>query len=154
VTLASVLALALGGVSAAQQERPPMEVHYRPDAKRPYDPKEKVWQGEPPCARFPPQGEGTVSLDPSGEVTPPKLISRHRGDYSKLTSATRLFQPFVAELIVGTEGYITEVTVVRSVSDEFDELILGEFESSVYEPGTLQGKPVSVCMFVTARPHP
>jgi len=95
-----------------------------------------------------------LRLTSDSPVTPPQLRSRKRADYRRLTAKTRLFAPFLAECTVSAEGRVSEVRVLRSVSDEFDRLVLSELESSVYTPATLKGEPIPVCLTYTARPHP
>jgi len=129
-----------------------MTVMYHPDAKRPYEPTEPMWSGGPPCSQFPSTGSGTLRLTRS--MTPPKLLRKTKADYSRLGPKTRLFAPFLAEYTVSTEGKVTQVRVLRSVSDEFDALVLGELRSSVYDPAKLEGIPVTTCATLVARPHP
>jgi len=133
---------------------PKMKVTYHPEARRPYDPAEPAGTGDPPCSRFPTSGVGTLRYTRDGLIEAPRLRSKKKGDVSVLTSKTRPFSTFLAECIISTEGHVTEVRVLRGVSDEFDHLILAELGSSVYEPATLDGTPVSVCYLLTARPHP
>ncbi len=139
---------------APAQSTPKMVVSYHPDAKRPYDPKAPVWSGEPPCGGYPAQGSGTLRVGSDSRITPPRLKRKTRGDLSRLTSATRLFSTFLAEITVSAAGRVSEVRVLRSVSEEFDQLMLGELESAVYEPATLDGVAVPACIVLTARPHP
>jgi hypothetical protein len=149
-----LLAVALVEQESQPGPHPTMTVTYHPDAKRPYDPLEPLWMGEPPCARFPTHGEGTLRLGRDSEVTEPRLLKKERGDYSHLTSKTRLFATLLAEYVLSEQGRITHVHVLRSASDEFDSVVLGELESSLWEPATLEGRPVAVCVAFTARAHP
>ena len=137
-----------------QQPDPEMQVTYHPKAKAPYNPREPMWSGEPPCSQFPTSGEGTLRVGDDSSIKPPKLRHRKTGDYSTLTSKTRLFAPFVAEYTISAQGRVSSVRVLRSVSDEFDRLILAELASSSWTPATLKGVPVAACVAFTARPHP
>jgi hypothetical protein len=153
-----LLTLLITGVLTGLPSDPPpghkMKVTYHPDAKRPHEPNEPFWQGPTPCGEYPTDGQGILRLTRDGKVKPPKLLRKQRGDYSRLTSKTRAFTTLFAQYILSAEGRITEVTVLRSVSDEFDALVLGELESAEYEPATLEGHPVAVCVVFTATAHP
>jgi len=152
----SILLLALACMSQAADPPPDshMKVIYHPKARRPYKPDEPIWSGEPPCSRFPTAGQGPLRLTGDSSVTPPQLRSRKKADYSHLTSKTRLFAPFVAECTISAEGRVSEVRVLRYVSDEFDRLVLSELESSLYTPAAFKEAPIPVCLTYTARPHP
>lgn len=133
---------------------PQMHVTYHPKAKAPYDPEEPMWTGEPPCSQYPTSGQGTLQAGGDSPVTPPRLAYRKQSDYSKLSSKTRPFAPFIAECTVSAEGRLGSVRVLRSVSDEFDRLILAELASTRWTPATLNGARVAACLAFTARPHP
>lgn len=133
---------------------PQMKVTYHVEARRPYKPDESVWTGEPPCSQFPAAGQGPLRLTSDSPVTPPHLRSKKKADYSHLTSKTRLFAPFLAECTISAEGRVSEVRVLRSVSDEFDRLVLSELESSTYTPATFKGQAIPVCLTYTVRLHP
>jgi hypothetical protein len=143
----------MSGIPVSQAaERARMKVIYHADARRPYDPNEPAWSGPPPCSGFPTSGAGTLQINAAS--TPPKLKRKTPGDYSRLTARTRAFTSFLAEYTISAQGRVVEVRVLRAVSEEFDRIVLGELETSVYEPATLNGAPVSVCATLLARPHP
>jgi hypothetical protein len=131
-----------------------MKVLYHADAKRPRGPDEPFWEGEYPCAEYPTQGEGPLRLTNENKVTPPRLLRKQGADFGHLSSRTSPSAAFFAEYIVSEAGRISQVTVLRSVSNEFDALILAELESSVYKPATVNGRKVAVCMAFTATAPP
>ncbi len=149
-----VLAVGCLASNAGLPASPDMQVSYHPQAKRPYKPDEPLWSGETPCGQFPAVGQGTLRLTADSPVKPPRLLHKKNADLSALTSKTRLFVPLLAECTISVEGRVTNVRVLRSVSDEFDRIVLAELASSHYAPATLNGAPVAVCMTYTARPHP
>lgn len=151
-TLMASVALTVAPAASSSTPDYRMSVTYHPDARRAYKPTEPMWRGDPPCGRFPTSGSGTLRL--TGAITEPKLKHKQKSDYSHLTPKTRPFSPFFAEFTISMEGRVTEVRVLRSVSEEFDRLVLRELETSVYRPATLEGVPVPVCATILARPHP
>ena len=152
--LVSFLVMVCFSSAVGPGPEPQMQVTYHAKAKAPHDPHEPFWSGESPCSQYPTSGQGTLRVGAGSPVKPPELKYRTKADYSTLTSKTRLFAMLLAECTVSAEGRVTAVRVLRSVSDEFDRLVLAELASSIWTPATLNGAPVAACVTFTAQPHP
>jgi TonB family protein len=96
--------------------------------------------------------ETLAALSPiySGAVVdPPALLFRLEPEYSEEARKAKLQGPITLSLVVGTDGRVSVVQVLRSLGMGLDEQAIGAVMQWRYKPGTKDGKPVRVTAQVT-----
>lgn len=87
-----------------------------------------------------------------GEVKAPVVVKRPPIDYSKCElEGKRIAGMPIGEVVVGRNGRVTEVRLVRGVEACIDRTFLQNLRLWEFKPGTLKGKPVAVRMNFTLR---
>lgn len=87
-------------------------------------------------------GSGPVALGPS--VVAPRLIAKVQPVYPSLARKARLEGTVVLRAVVGPDGSVGAVEVVRSSSPLFEAEALAAVRRWRYSPPTQNGRPVSV----------
>ncbi len=85
-----------------------------------------------------------IPIDPS--MTPPERVSKVEPVYPEAERAARIEGKVILEGVIGTDGVMRGVHVVRRVADHpaFDESAVNAVSQWRYLPATRAGKPVSV----------
>jgi hypothetical protein len=128
-------------------------VTYSPEAKVKRGPNDPVLKdGSSLCSTYPERGPGILRV--SKAMIPPHRSSFKRPDFSTLSSKEKRERGVLfAEVIVTRAGGVARIHILRSVGPGFDRLFIEELKSSTFRPGTLEGRPMDVCMMFTALPE-
>ncbi len=134
--LASILALVLlfADTALPQQQPPPLAGGEGPSAN-PSQPR--------------PDSNGAYFAVP-GIVTP-VVIERAAVEYPVNVPEGAIDGLTVLKLVVGTDGLATDISVVSSHGDAFDQAAIDAIRRSKFDPGTLNGDPVPVHIFARVR---
>ena len=81
--------------------------------------------------------------DVTGDVTPPKLVTRVTPEYPKEAHRAKVGGRVILNAIIGVDGNIESVAVKRS-APMFDEPAVAAVKQWKYEPATKGGRPVRV----------
>jgi TonB family protein len=119
-------------------------------------------QSRPVATPPPAEASGSVSqsatVDPdaplhvSGDVVPPVVIERVAPDYTQTRPIRAAGLP-IFEAIIGIDGRVKDVRVVKSVHSEVDAAIVAALKQWKFKPATLHGRPVPVYFRVTVNIH-
>lgn len=85
---------------------------------------------------------------PGGKIVPPKVLHRIMPDLQWLGDRRVAGTPIV-EALVGADGRVKDVRVVRGVNSKIDTEIVEALKKWRFQPATLEGKPVSAHFTVT-----
>jgi protein TonB len=83
-----------------------------------------------------------------GNVTRPRLLHRVMPDVEKFRAARKSGVPIV-EAIIGKDGSVLQVRVVRPVDPSIDAAMIEAVKQWRFEPARLNGKPVNVYFTLT-----
>lgn len=101
--------------------------------------------GEP---EGPPSGGGyaTPGLAGVGGITVPKLIERVRPEYPEMARRAKLESRVFLKAVILADGTVGEIEIVRCDRPYmgFEEAAISAVRQWVYEPATLDGRPVDV----------
>jgi len=84
----------------------------------------------------------------SPDVKPPRVISSPQPDYPQEARKEHTPGQIVIWMIVGSDGRPRDVKVNRGISPELDQAAVDAAEKWRFQPGTKEGKPVSVTIAV------
>ena len=87
-------------------------------------------------------------LPVGGDVIPPKRTKSVNPDYPAVARAARVAGVVILEAVIGADGRVTDVRVLRSVP-LLDEAALSAVRQWEYTPTLLNGVPVPVVMTIT-----
>jgi len=148
----------LAACSPGRSEKAPVS---SPTTQGATEAKGGPWAGaaEPPLAaptQPPPEpAKGSAVTAPaadiyrvSGKVVPPRVIHRVAPELGAFRAQRVVGVPIV-EAIVGKDGRVKDVRVVRGINPEVDSEILGAIKQWRFQPATLDGKPVNVYFTLT-----
>ncbi len=99
--------------------------------------------GGPPC-----EGCKVISATAPG-VTPPVAIETVSPGYPELARRTHLEGVVVLEAIIGRDGFVRDVRVLRGVSPLLDPAALEAVRTWRYRPARIEGRAVAVYLNVT-----
>lgn len=94
---------------------------------------------------------GPVRYEPNGEVTEPKVISKVNPVYPEEARKERITGVVVCETIITAEGRISDVKILRTADEIFNQPTIDALMQWRFEPATLHGKPVDVIYVVTVK---
>lgn len=96
----------------------------------------------------PPSQEGPVKL--RSDIVQPRLIKRVDPAYPELARKARVQGNTAIELVVGTDGLVTDARALSSTGLKLlDEAAVSAVKQWVFTPATLNGRPISVYYNVT-----
>lgn len=93
-------------------------------------------------------GMGGGAYRPGGAVTAPRLISQVRPNYTAEALFKRIVGSVVLEVVVGRDGWPSQLRVERSLDPGLDEEAVKAVSQWRFEPGRLAGSPVDVVVTV------
>jgi TonB family protein len=96
-----------------------------------------------------PGSDGVYTVAPG--VVAPVVIQRAPAAYPSDASAEAAEGDCVLSMAIGADGLATDIQVVRSHGASFDAAAIAAIRQSKFDPGTVNGKPVSVRMFARTR---
>lgn len=94
-------------------------------------------------------GSGPVALGPG--VAAPRLIVKVQPDYPAIARRSRLEGEVVLRAVVGPDGSVSTVAVVRSTNRLFDGAAIDAVRQWRYSPPSQDGRPVSVWFEVVVK---
>ena len=106
-----------------------------------------VWPLAAARPALPPQEQQPVRVG-SG-IQPPMKIKDVRPVYPPAAMAEGRQGIAIVEAVIGTDGTVTDATIIRSIGDDLDRAALDAVYQWVFRPTTLNGQPVPVIMTVT-----
>jgi protein TonB len=80
----------------------------------------------------------------SGDIKPPRVISRNEPNYPQQARKGQAAGPIVIWMIVDSDGGTRDIHVHHGISPELDHAAVEAVEKWRFEPATTEGKPVSV----------
>jgi TonB family protein len=84
-----------------------------------------------------------------GRIAPPRPLEQPPPRYSEAARRARIQGPVVLALILGEDGRVASLEVVRGLPFGLSEAAAEAVARWRYEPATLGGRPVKVRMTVT-----
>jgi TonB family protein len=78
-----------------------------------------------------------------GDVTAPELIERVNPAYPE-RSGTYTLGVVILECVIGTDGRVRSVRVLKGPGNEFEQAIVVAISQWRFKPGTLHGRPVEI----------
>jgi protein TonB len=108
--------------------------------------------GDTPGALVPGAGAdaGDAPLVIGGDVRAPSLLERSDPEYPEVARKARLEGVVILQAVIGTDGRVEEIGVVKSASPILDEAAIRAVRRWRYRAATLNGKAVRVYLTVTA----
>jgi TonB family protein len=106
-----------------------------------------VWPLAAARPALPPQDQQPVRVG-SG-IKPPIKVRDVRPAYPPAAMAEGRQGIAIVEAVIGTDGTVTDATILRSIGDDLDRAALDAVYQWVFRPTTLNGQPVPVIMTVT-----
>jgi protein TonB len=98
-----------------------------------------------------PGGPGTETFGPV-ELTPemvrPVLLHKVQPEYPNVARRIRLEGRVTVQAVIGLDGSVESVEILRSSSPLFDDAALGAVKQWTYRPATMGGQPVRVYFVV------
>ena len=91
-----------------------------------------------------PEPPGTAEVQAFIDVDPPRVIFRVEPRYTELARRARFEGAVVLSLVIDPEGRVADVTVLRSLPFGLTENAIGAVSQWLFEPCTVDDKPVSV----------
>jgi TonB family protein len=101
-----------------------------------------------PAAPAPAKTAEPTRLRVGGQVRSPMMAFRVPPQYPDAAKAARVSGVVILELVIGTDGSVSETTILRSIP-LLDQAALDAVRQWRYEPTLLNGVPVEVIMTVT-----
>jgi TonB family protein len=112
----------------------------------------------PPSSRLQKESEHTVpsweycqtkaKAIVGGEVLAPRLVKRVPPDYPTDLLRKRIFGRVVMQGVVTAEGRLEYLEIASSPDSRLSTLALAAARQWLYEPATLRGQPLSVCLAI------
>jgi TonB family protein len=96
-------------------------------------------------------GHGTMKFEPNGDVTEPKLIYKVNPRYPEEARKNKIMGDVVCRTVITAEGEVSDVEIVESEDEIFNQATIDAVSQWRFEPATLEGKPVDVYYVVTVR---
>ena len=96
-----------------------------------------------------PASDGAFTVGPG--VVAPIILERATIVYPTDAAPGAIEGDCVLSMIVGEDGTASNIQVVRSHGASFDAAAIAAIRQSKFDPGTVNGKPVSVRMFARTR---
>lgn len=96
-----------------------------------------------------PDTHGVYDLAPG--VLQPMFVERAPVERPASSADATTHRPCVVRVIIAADGAQQSAEVIRSSGADFDNAVLGAIRRSRFAPGTVDGNPVPVRLFVTAR---
>ncbi len=91
----------------------------------------------------PPAAEGPRIVD-VGEIEAPRVLERVQPAYTRAAIAARLEGAVILELVIGEEGTVESVRVLRRLPLGLTESAVAAVRRWRFEPSTLDGRPIKV----------
>ncbi len=88
----------------------------------------------------------------AGEVVAPRIVHRVTPDFTSV-EVRRLRGVPIIQLVIGTDGAVERIRVLRSVDPEYDRALVAAVSQWKFEPATRHGEPVAVYYTLTANVH-
>lgn len=113
--------------------------------------EKKSWEPDvrnlkPPPPAWKPSYPGTFSV--GNGVKPPKVKSRVEPEYTNIARSARVSGTVLLEAIVRKSGQIEIIRVIRPLGYGLEENAADALSQWVFEPGTRNGEPVDVLLYV------
>jgi len=105
--------------------------------------------GSRTASAAPPQNAEPEVHRPGGRVTTPKLIRETKPQYSARAKQDKVQGEVVMECVVKEDGTVGDKKIVKSLDPDLDQAALDAAAQWLFEPGTLDGKPVNVLVTIT-----
>jgi outer membrane biosynthesis protein TonB len=87
------------------------------------------------------------------KVTQPILKEKKLPDLEKYARKQVRGTVIVAETVIKEDGTVGDIRLLRGVDPEMDQAFMDSLEEYIFEPATLDGKPVPVRYILTLRIH-
>lgn len=105
-----------------------------------------VYKVNPPPPDWKPSHPGAYSV--GGAVKPPKVKSRVQPEYTDIAKNHRLSGTVLLEAVVTKSGGVRITRVIRPLGYGLEENAAEALSQWVFEPGTRNGEPVDVVLYV------
>ena len=89
---------------------------------------------------------GPIELTP--EMVRPVLLHKVQPEYPNVARRIRLEGRVTVQAVIGLDGSVESVEILRSSSPLFDDAALGAVKQWTYRPATMGGQPVRVYFVV------
>jgi TonB family protein len=93
----------------------------------------------------------TIRFDPDGDVTEPKAGEKVNFKYPEEARKAGVTGVVVCETIITAEGKISDIKIVRSPDEVFNQPTIDALKQWRFEPATLDGEPVDVIYLLTVK---
>jgi TonB family protein len=93
----------------------------------------------------------TFRFDPDGDVTEPKVIHKVNPTYPEEARKARLTGVVVCETVITAAGEISDVKILRTADEVFNQPTIDALKQWKFEPATLEGEPVDVIYILTIK---
>jgi TonB family protein len=95
--------------------------------------------------------EKPIKFEPDGDITEPKVIDKVNPKYPEEARKNKIMGEVVCETIITAEGKITDIKIVETADEVFNQPTIDALMQWTFEPATLDGKPVDVYYNLTVR---
>jgi len=92
-----------------------------------------------------------IRFVPDGDVTEPKAIHKVNPRYPEEARKAGLTGVVVCETIITAKGEISDVTILRTADEVFNQPTIDALKQWTFEPATLEGEPVDVIYILTVK---
>jgi protein TonB len=89
-------------------------------------------------------GTGDAPIVPGADTVLPVLVEKIQPEYPEIARAARLEGKVILQAVVGKNGDVEEVTILKSSNKVFDESALTAVKKWKYKPAMQSGRPVAV----------
>ncbi len=93
----------------------------------------------------------SVRFVPDGDVTEPEVIFKVNPKYPEEARRARLMGVVVCETVITAEGKISDIKILRTADEVFNQPTIDALMQWEFEPATLDGEPVDVIYVLTVK---
>ena len=89
-------------------------------------------------------GDDTATQATERGVQRPVVVNMKKAEYPESAKAQKIQGDVVMEVVIDAQGKVSDVQVLKKLTDELDAAATAAIRASTFRPGTKDGKPVPV----------
>lgn len=107
--------------------------------------------GKPSVISIPPEPDKDGVYSPGNGIPAPIVIERAAAVYPDNSAIGAIENVSILSMVIDSDGIPSKIQVVHSGGADFDTAAINAVKQSTFAPGTLNGRPVPVNIFVRTR---
>lgn len=98
-----------------------------------------------------PNEDGVYDFVYGSKITTPKQVHQGEFDFGRFKGDQAVSAALTAQVVIDVDGTVRDAELVSGVNPELDAAFLESVEGYLFEPATLDGKPVPVKFYIVFR---